>query len=108
MALPHASPGQAVDLLPLGAAMAGTKTHALFKSQDLEVLRLVLAAGRSLPVHRVKGEITIQCLEGSLEVTTEERTHRLQAGQLLFLRGDVPHGVHAPEDMSALVTIALR
>lgn len=108
MALPHASPGQAVDLQPLGAALAGTKTHALFKSRDLEVLRLVLKAGQSLPTHRVPGEITVHCLEGCLEVTTDAQTHRLQAGQLLFLLGNVPHGVRAVDDTSALVTIVLR
>lgn len=108
MALPHASPGQAVDLQPLGAALAGTKTHALFKSQDLEVLRLVLTAGQSLPTHSVQGEITVHCLEGCLEVTTDAQAHRLQAGQLLFLRGSVPHGLRAVDDTSALVTIALR
>jgi quercetin dioxygenase-like cupin family protein len=108
MALPHANPGQAVDLQPLGARLASEKTHALFKSQDLEVMRLVLRAGQSLPTHRVKGEITVQCLEGCLEVTTDAQAHRLQAGQLLFLHGNVPHGVRALDDASALVTIALR
>jgi quercetin dioxygenase-like cupin family protein len=31
----------------------------------------------------------------------------LRAGQLLYLRGNVMHGVHALEDTSALVTVAL-
>lgn len=108
MALPHAQPGQAVDLQPLGPRLASEKTHALFKSQDLEVMRLVLMAGQALPTHRVKGEITVHCLEGCLAVTTDAQAHRLQAGQLLFLLGNVPHGVRALEDSSALVTIALR
>jgi 2-polyprenyl-6-methoxyphenol hydroxylase-like FAD-dependent oxidoreductase len=41
MALSHASPGQALDVRPLGARLATGKTAALFKSRDLEVLRLV-------------------------------------------------------------------
>ena len=63
MALPHASPGQAVVLDPLGAALCGTKTHALCKSQDLEVLRLLLTAGHSLPPHIGQAEITVPMLE---------------------------------------------
>ena len=39
---------------------------ALFKTEELEVIRLVLAAGKSLPPHKVPGEITIQCLEGRI------------------------------------------
>ena len=108
MALPHAQPGQAVDLQPLGARLATSRSHALFKSHDLEVMRLVLLAGQSLPMHQVPGEITVHCLEGRLEVTTDAQAHRLHAGQLLFLPGGVPHGVRALDDTSALVTIALR
>lgn len=108
MALPHASAGQPIDVQPLGAHLAGAKTVALFKAQDLEVMRLVLQAGKSLPPHQVAGEITIQCIEGSLNVTIDGRSHVLHAGQLLFLAGGALHGVTALADASALVTIALR
>lgn len=108
MAIPHALPGQAVDVRPLGTGLAHQQTRALFKSADLEVMRLVLGAGKSLPPHCVPGEITVQCIEGSLVVTAEGCSHALGAGQLLYLAGGVMHGVTAVEDASALVTIALR
>jgi quercetin dioxygenase-like cupin family protein len=108
MAIPHARPGQAVEVQPLGARLAHEKTVALFKSEDLEVMRLVLLAGKFLPPHKVPGEITVQCIEGSMEVTTENQSHVLRAGQLLYLAGGVTHGVTALQDSSALVTVALR
>ncbi len=108
MAIPHARPGQAVDVGPLGAELGQAKTTALFKSADLEVIRLVLPAGKSLPPHSVPGEITVQCIEGSLTITLEGQSRTLGAGQLLYLAGGVMHGVTASEDASALVTIALR
>lgn len=108
MAIPHALPGEAVDVRPFGADLAAEKTRALFKSADLEVMRLVLTAGKSLPPHSVPGEITVHCLEGALLVTAEGRSHALAAGQLLYLAGGVMHGVTALQDSSALVTIALR
>ena len=108
MAIRHAEPGEAIDLLPLGAKLPEEKTVALFKSRDLELVRLVLAAGKSLPPHKVPGEITIQCIEGQIEVTTEGKSQVLGAGQLLFLSGNREHGVLALENASALVTIALR
>jgi len=83
------------------------KTVALFKSAELEVMRLVLAAGKAAPPHKVAGEITIQCIEGRLDVTIAGASHVLEAGQLLFLAGGVVHGVTALQDSSALVTIAL-
>lgn len=108
MAIAHAGPGQAIDVRPLGVRLPGEKTVALFKSEDLEVMRLVLQAGRSLPPHKVPGEITLQCLEGALDVTAEGQSHLLRAGQLLYLQGGVVHGVTALEDASALVTVVLR
>lgn len=107
MAIPHASSGQLIDVKPLGPRLAGERTAALFKSEQLEVMRLVLRAGKSLPSHSVDGEITIQCIEGHLDVTFEGQSHALQSGQMLFLSRSVPHGVVALEDSSALVTIVL-
>ena len=108
MAIPHARPGEAVDVRPLGADLARQPTRALFKSEDLEVMRLVLRAGRSLPPHRVAGEITVQCIEGALVVTVDGAEHALAAGELLYLPGGVMHAVTALQDASALVTVALR
>ncbi len=108
MAIPHATAGQIIDAQPLGAGLADAKTVALFKAQDLEVMRLVLLAGKSLPPHQVAGEITIHCIEGVLDVSLDGRSHVLRAGQLLFLAGGAQHGVTAIEDASALVTIALQ
>lgn len=108
MAIEHAIPGQVVDVGPLGSRLAEHRSTALFKSTDLEVMRLVLTAGASLPPHKVSGEITIQCIEGSIDVSAGGRSHRLHAGQLLYLSGDAVHGVRAIDDASALVTVALR
>lgn len=108
MALSHALSGHAIDVSALGPRLATQRTSALFKSQDLEVMQLVLLAGKSLPPHGVPGEVTIQCIEGSLDVTMAQGATRLEAGQLLFLARGVVHGVSAATDASALVTIALK
>ncbi len=108
MALPHLRPAQAVDVRPLGSRLASAKTVALFKSHELEVIRLVLLAGKSFPLHSVAGEVTIQCIEGKLEVATEGANRTLCAGQLLYLSAKVPHAVTAIEDASGLVTIVLH
>ena len=108
MAIPHAQPGQPADVAPLGSALPSQKTIALFKTEQLEVIRLVLPTGKSLPPHKVAGEITIHCIEGRLEIQAEGRSQLLAAGQLLYLRGGVVHGVLSLEDASALVTIVLE
>lgn len=96
-----------MDVLPLGATLASARTVALFKSENLEVIRLVLRAGKSLPPHQVPGEITIQCIEGAIAVSVDGGEVTLRAGQLVYLKGKALHGVLAQEDSSALVTITL-
>lgn len=107
MSISHALSGEAIDVKPYGSQLAEQRTVALFKSDQLEVIRLVLATGKAMPTHRVAGEITIQCLEGELDVVVYDERTLLLAGQLLFLHGDVPHSVTARTPASALVTIVL-
>jgi quercetin dioxygenase-like cupin family protein len=108
MALSHAKSAQVIDVKPLGARIAVDKTFVVFKSKDLEVMRLVLPAGKSVPEHSVAGEITVQCIEGTIDFQAGGQTHVLHGGQFMYLQGGVPHSVLAREDASVLVTIALR
>lgn len=107
MAIAHALPGQVIDVQPLGGELSKAHTVALFKSEDLEVMRLVLQAGRAMPPHRVPGEITLQCMEGVLHVSIDGESCELRAGQLMYLSGGTMHGVLAKEDASALLTVVL-
>ena len=107
MAILHARSGEPITIKPFGSRLSSEKTTALFNSEQLEVIRLVLVAGKSLPPHAVPGEITVQCIEGEIDVTVEGASHVLRAGEFLFLSGNVPHGVVALQDSSALVTIVL-
>ena len=107
MALPHASSGQIVDILSTEGRLPSAKSFALFKSEQLEVMRVVLPAGKAFPPHRVAGEITVQCLEGRIDFSVDGASQTLRAGQLLHLEGGVLHGLVGLEDSSALVTIVL-
>lgn len=107
MAIPHAAPGQVVDVRPLGAALGEAVTSTLLKTARLEVIRLVLPAGKEIAKHQVPGEITVQCLEGSVEFTSQGRPQHLDAGQMLFLSGGEEHSLKGLTDASVLVTILL-
>lgn len=107
MALPHASSGQVVDILSSEGTLPSPNSFALFKSEQLEVMRVVLPAGKAFPPHRVAGEITVQCLDGRIDFSIDGVSQELRAGQLLHLKAGVPHGLVGIEDASALVTIVL-
>lgn len=108
MAIPHANSGQPIDIRPYGPELSNVRTVALFKTGDFEVIRMVLPAGKSMPQHKVAGDITFQCIEGKIEVTTENHSQTLQSGQLLYLSGGVLHSFLGLENASGLLTIVLR
>ena len=108
MAIAHAAPGQLVDVQPLGNKLSESRNVALFKTDELEVMRLVMPAGKTMPSHWVKGEVTIHCLEGVIDLTAGGQTRQMKAGQLVWLEGGVDHALTAVQDSSLLLTIVLR
>ncbi len=108
MAIPHAKSGEVIDIRPLGSALALARTTILVKTKTLEIIRLVIPAGKDIPEHKAHGEITVQCLEGRVAFTVGSTTRDLEAGQLLYLSSDEYHSLHGIEDASVLVTILLR
>lgn len=108
MAISHASAGEVIDVQPLGSKIPDTKTRTLLKTDDLEVLRLVLPAGKQIAEHKARGEITVHCLEGQVKFTIGGQVRDLRAGTMLFLHAGEPHAVEAVENSSILVTLLLN
>jgi len=108
MADPHPLPGAVIDARPLGAALATAKTAVLAKTATIEIIRLVVLAGKIIPEHQAKGDITVHCLEGRVDFVVGPITRRLEAGLLLFVPQGERHAVHGIDDASLLVTIMLR
>ena len=108
MAQPRTLSGVVCSVSPLDAQLQSSRTTALLKSSQLELVRIVLKAGQGLPEHRAPGEITVQCLEGCLQFSTGATTQCMRAGDLIHLAANVPHALLALEDMSALLTMCLE
>ncbi|MEO5831308.1 MAG: cupin domain-containing protein [Rhodanobacter sp.] len=105
MALHHAASGEIVDVRPLGEKLKQEVPTTLVKNSHLQVFRYVLLKGKEFAEHKVRDGITVQCLEGVIELTSHERTQTLRAGELVYLAGEVPHALKGIEDASVLVTI---
>lgn len=105
MALIHAQPLDIIDLHQPDDPSSVTVSRSLLRSQHLQLLRVVLAAGDTLPKHHVRGDVTIQCLYGEADLVMPSRTSRLVAGALVMLPAEAPHEVHAHENTVLLVTI---
>ncbi len=107
MAIPHAQPGEIVDVRPLGSALTSAQTKTLVRAEQVEVIRLVVPAGKEIDEHKAKGEIVVQCLEGKVAFTALGKAHNLEAGKLLYLPTGEPHSVKGIENASLLLTVLL-
>jgi quercetin dioxygenase-like cupin family protein len=107
MAIPHAKPCEVVDVRPLGPALASAQTKTIVRTGQVEVIRLMVPAGKEIEEHKAKGEIIVQCLEGRVAFTAFGKTQSLEAGKLLYLPTGEPHTVKGIENASLLLTILL-
>ena len=107
MALQHSISGEKIALARSDDDIAHFTSVALAKTPHMELIRLVLPKERPMPEHKVDGEVTLQCLEGEIEVDAHGRATLLKPGEMLFLAGGQPHGVRALKDAVALMTILL-
>lgn len=107
MAIPHATPGEPFDVGPLGAALKDAKSTTLIRSKQLEVIRIVMPAGKHLAEHHTPGEITVQCVEGLVRFSVNGEPRTIHAGDMLLLEAGTPHSLEALDDASLIVTIRL-
>ncbi len=108
MDVSHPLPGAVIDARPLGIGLATAKTAILAKTATIEIIRLVVPAGKTIPEHQAKGDITVHCLEGCVDYVVGPITRRLEAGLLLYVPQGERHTMHGIDDASLLVTITLR
>jgi quercetin dioxygenase-like cupin family protein len=90
--------------LPIGAAVGAASSATLLKSAGLELIRLVIPAGKEIPPHRAPGEIILQCIEGHVAFEHDGHAIDLHAGDLLHLCPQESHALKGIADSSVLVT----
>jgi quercetin dioxygenase-like cupin family protein len=108
MSIPHAASGELIDLTPPHEHAGDTVSKTLVRADHIQVFRLVLPAGKFLQEHEAAGSMTIQCLEGAVELDAHGRKQTLGPGTLVYLDDGQPHAVRALEDTSLLITMLLH
>jgi quercetin dioxygenase-like cupin family protein len=107
MAIPHSNSGQLIDLGIPGDAPMEPKISAtaLVKTSNLDVVRLLIPAGKNMANHAAPGDITVQCLKGAIDFTAGNRHFQLTPGRMLHVTAGTMHALHGVEDSAVLVTI---
>ncbi len=95
--------GQLIDLHDVDM---DSKPELLIKTESMNVIRLVLPAGKQIAEHKAPKEITVQCVAGEVEFTTPIATVTMTAGKMMFLTPGELHSLKAVDDSIVLVTKA--
>lgn len=85
----------------------GHRQKTLFKNSGRTVALFVLDAGASLAEHATSGIVTVQAIEGELEVTAGGTGYHLQPGRLLVMAPGVRHDVRAASRAVFLLQVSL-
>lgn len=105
MAIPHAAPGELIDATPLGDRLLEEKTHVLVKQENLEMIRMILPAGKEIPTHTAPRMLIVQCLEGRILFTVGEQEFDMSPGNIIYLPPKVQHSVLAVDNSAVLLTL---
>jgi quercetin dioxygenase-like cupin family protein len=105
MAETIANPGLIAFVEPLATAGGTSRKTTLVKTPQVEILQLIVPAGRDVPTHQAQGEVVIHCLEGRVAMYAAGKTYDLQPGQLLHLSLDDQFSIRGIDNASVLVTL---
>jgi quercetin dioxygenase-like cupin family protein len=104
----QAKPGDVVDVRPLGQALASATSKMLAAADEMEIIRLIVPAGKEVAEQRAKAKMVVHCLEGRVTFTALGKTKPLMAGELFYLPRGEPYTVKGVENASLLVTALLH
>ena len=77
----------------------------VFKANGLRIVLIALRKGAEMIKHTANGLISLQVLEGKMQFTTDERSVKLGAGQILALHEGIPHSLLAKKKTILLLTL---
>jgi quercetin dioxygenase-like cupin family protein len=84
------------------------RPHAeVFETRQPRTVRLALDAGERVPQHTHEGtNVILHLLDGRLELTLDDETYALDAGELIRFSGDRAVSPYAVESSRAVVVFA--
>lgn len=87
---------------------SGKLGHALVKNGRFRVILTVLAAGQAAETAHADSAMSIQVLEGALQVRADGGDTELGQGQLIFTAPGDAHDIRAARDSVILITVSAQ
>ncbi len=78
----------------------------LFETETSKEIRILLKSGQVMAKHQTPQPITVAMIDGTLDFGVEGEVHSLVKGDMLSLKGSVPHDLKATSDSIVLLTLS--
>ena len=98
---------QAASVLKDARGQGSHAARTLIKDGRMRVTIVAFQDGGALRQHKAPGPVTIQVLQGEIEVGVGTSAEQLTAGRCLVLGANVEHSVVAHKQSVILLTIAM-
>lgn len=73
------------------------KIDVLFQTEQTKEIRIALKSNQEMKEHKTPFPIVVQIVAGEIDFGVQGEKHRMNAGDLISLEGNVPHDLFALE-----------
>ena len=102
----HANAPAVIALGPeTGYTRNGIVSRTLLRTPNGRVVLFGFSEGQELTEHTTTQHATVQILSGECEFDLADQTHRLKAGDFVYMPPGLPHAVRASTQFSMLLTL---
>ena len=81
-------------------------SKTLIQNEGLGITLFAFAKGEGISTHESKGDAIVTALDGKGEVTIDDVTYTLQAGETIVMPANHPHAVYGVENFKMLLIVA--
>jgi len=78
----------------------------LLRDHRLRMVLIVMHVSTAIPSHQAESPLSVQVIEGRLQVRTDAEPVTLKKGQMLALQAGIRHEIEALEESALLLTLA--
>jgi len=80
----------------------------IYKSETMRIVLIGLHENAELKPHKANGVISVQVLEGKIELAAEQQSTQIEKGQMIALQDNITHSVRALSESFFLLTLAMN
>jgi quercetin dioxygenase-like cupin family protein len=77
----------------------------LFKTKGMRIVLVIMHAGAEMRPQTIDALVSLHVLNGYLQVTTDDQTAKVEAGQILTLHAHINHSVQAVVETTFILTM---